>query len=143
MQVKPLLLTIAILGGLAYLADHLMLDKPVSLQTVNQNIIALPLPTATVDTLAIKAPVLLPSEQITLGDTQLEQGIQDLIVRANIEKRLFKAKLLPFGKVQIVVSNGEVTLKGHVTAEEDKRQILNLVRRTMGAQAVIDKLEVK
>lgn len=143
MQVKPLLLTIAILGGLAYLADHLMLDKSASLQIVNQNIIALPLQTAAVDTLAIKAPVLLPSEQTTSSNTQLEQGIQDLVVGAKIEKQLFKAKLLPFGKVQIAVSNGEVTIKGNVPAEEHKRQILNLVRRATGSQTVIDKLEVK
>lgn len=143
MQVKPLLLTIAILGGLAYLADQWMLDRPARLHTVNQHIIAFPLPVASPDTAVIRPD---PPSELVLQDpdkSELEQGIQGLITKAKIKKRLFKVGLLEAGKIQILVSKDQIIIKGQIASEEARLRILDQARRAAGNFSVSDQMEAK
>ena len=142
MQIKPLILTIAVLGGLAYLADHWMLDQPAA-PLMKQNIVALPLASGVADSLDEHVSASFIADDKLLIQSDLGSGIQDLVRVAQIKKRLFKAKLLRSGGIKVSALNGELVIEGQVIDEATKQQIISLAKRTVGVQDVVDKIDIR
>lgn len=140
MQVKPLLLTVIILGGLAYIADLWVMGDAAPVAPIKQGVISVPLTASTrsaADSAGLEAGYSLPDE------FAISLGIQDLILIAKVEKRLFQADLLKQASVQVAASEGRVTITGQVASEENKRKIGDLARRVPGVASVENKIEVK
>lgn len=140
MRVKPLLLTVIILGGLAYIADLWVTGDAAPAVPIKQGVIPVPLTASThsiADSAALETAEPLPDE------VAISQGIQDLIVIAKVERRLFQADLLKQASVQVAASEGRVTITGRVASEEQKRKIGDLVRRLPEVASVENMVEVE
>jgi hypothetical protein len=145
MQYKPLLITILILGGLALVADLLVLQKQNFIAPVKQSVMPVPLaritpvPIDSVDQVILRS-VPLPEPEI--DEHTVARAIQDLIVVARIEKRLFEENLLQRVAVQVTASEGEVVLTGRATSEMQKRKVEELVQRVPGVQRLENRIDV-
>jgi osmotically-inducible protein OsmY len=88
----------------------------------------------------IHRSVPLPEPEI--DEHTVARAIQDLIVVARIEKRLFEENLLQRLAVQVTASEGEVVLTGRATSEMQKRKVEELVQRVPGVQRLENRIDV-
>lgn len=144
MQAKPLAITVLVLGLLALGADIWLAHSSGGRLAVEKSQVTPALPVAKPDTvMAEKEPPLVIFREDSLETTRsVTQKIQDLVLIASIEKRLFRASELRGIEFEVTSTNGAVALDGKVATEKEKQRALRLAQSVAGVKSVSNHIQV-
>ena len=148
MQAKPLAFTIIAFALLAFLADSWLARSGNSAAVFEQSQVApiaqqaspLVADTVEVDPSPARAQIeAADSLEMTLS---VAQKLQDLTLIARIEKKFFRVKNLRRAKIDVASENGDVTLRGSVSSNNEQTRALRLAQSVSGVQSVNNQLKV-
>ena len=100
----------------------------------------------TICAMSFLVPACVSAETLTVESrsNQSEGSAQDVEVTRRIRKALVADKALSTDakKIEIITSNGKVTLRGTVGNAREQKSVLKKARKTAGVKSVTSELEV-
>ena len=149
MQAKPLALTILVLGLLALAADAWLAHSPGGSLAIEKSQVAPALPVGRSDStvpdstfIESAVPKIIFKEDALDASSLVSRNIQDLVLVASIEKRLFRASELRGVSFEVSSVNGDVELSGVVASEKTKQRALRLAQSVGGVRSVTNHIKV-
>ncbi len=133
------------MGLLALAADAWLVNSSENgLPTFEKSQVAPVIPLQKTDSVKaeIEAPKVIYREDSLETTLSVTRKIQDQVLVASIEKRLFRAPELRSFDFRVKSVNGAVELSGEVSSEKEKQRALRLAQSVAGVKSVANNIEV-
>ena len=149
MQVKPFVFTLFIAFGLAILAHSWQISWPDSQIVTEQSSMSIvhasPVferdKSQVQDTTDIVIEPRKPA--IRYDSSTVSTRIQDLILRARIEKKLFTVEEVKGLDISVATSKGHVVVEGVVHSDKNRQKVGDAVRKVLGVKSLENRLIVQ